>query len=129
MKDKCDFPAFTGYRLDDRMLHVEFKKVKKITADDVSQIFECYGKVGEGKKVFVMVSFNGFIPMSNDAMAEAKKQGKRNRNAATAYVVTNAAVRMGINFFMNFYRPKYPINISKTKSEAIAWLHAQKKVE
>lgn len=127
MKEKCDFPAFTAYRLDACVLHVELKKVKKLTAKDVTQIFECYDKVGGGKKVYVLVTFNGFIPMSNDAMAEAKKQSKKNRSAATAYVVANVALRMGINFFMNFYRPSFPISIFRTKTDALAWLDAQKK--
>lgn len=128
MKEKCDFPAFTAYRVDEDMLHIEFKKVKKLTAEDVSQVFECYGKVGNGKKVYSLVTFNGFIPMSDDAMAEAKKQNRKNSQAAAAYVVTNVALRLGINFFMNFYSPKYPINISKSKTEAIAWLNAQKRL-
>lgn len=127
MKEKCDFPAFTGYRLGPNLLHVDFKKVKKLTAEDVLQVFGCYDKVGDGKMVYVLVTFNGFIPMSNDAMAEAKKLSKEKSNAATAYVVGNVALRLGINFFMNFYRPAYPVSISRTKAEALAWLEAQKK--
>lgn len=127
MKEKCDFPAFTGHRLDDDMIHIEFKKIKKLTAEDVGQIFDCHEKVGSGKKVYVLVTFSGFIPMSNDAMEEAKKQNKRNTNAATAYVVGNVALRLGINFFMNFYKPKHPIHIAKTKSAGLNWLYAQKK--
>ncbi len=129
MKDKCDFPAFTGYRLGEGMLHVEFKKVKKLTAEDIRQVFECHEKVGNGNKVYVLVTFSGCIPMSNDAMAEAKKQNERSANtsAATSYVVGNVVLRLGINFFMNFYKPKHPINISRNKAEALAWLTAMKK--
>lgn len=127
MKEKCDFPAFTAHRLEEDMLYIELKKVKQLTATDVEQIYNCYEEIGNGKKVFVLVTFKGFVPMSDGAMKEAKKQSKKNAQAAVAYVVGNVALRLGINFFMNFYKPPFPIHISKTKAAAISWLNAQKK--
>lgn len=123
-----DFPAFTAYYLEDDILHIDLKKVKKLTGQDVEQIFSCYKGIGKGKKVYALVTFQGFIPMSDDAMVEAKKQSKKALQGAGAYVVNNFAIRMSIKFFMNFYKPKYPINICSTKSEAISWLKQQKKV-
>ena len=127
MKETYDFPAFTAYCLEDDILHIELKKVKKLTAKDVEDIFSCHEKIGSGNKVYVLVTFNGFIPLSDEAMAEAKKQGKRNLQAGTAYVVHNFALRMGINFFMNFYKPKYPMTIVPSKAAALSWLKLQKK--
>jgi len=127
MKEQCDFPAFTAYRLDEDMVHIALKKIKQLTALDVQQIYSCHDKMGNGKRVYVLATFEGFIPLSDDAMVEAKKEGKRSPQAATACVVNNYALRVAIKFFMNFYKPDYPIHISSTKKEAIAWLKQQKK--
>jgi hypothetical protein len=126
MKETCDFPAFTAHRLGDEVLHIEMKKVKKLFGKDVEQIYDCHLKIGKGKDIYLLVTFQGYIPMSDDAMAEAKKQGKSHKQAAAAYVVENSAIRMGIKFFINFYKPNYPIIISAKKSEAISWLLQQK---
>lgn len=127
MKDKCDFPAFTSYRLPDGIIHIDLKKVKKLGAQDIKDMFDCFEKGGSKTGAYVLVTFNGFIPLSEDAMAEAKIQGKKNLQAATAYVVGNSAIRVGVNFFMNFYKPGYPILITKTKEEGIVQLNDLKK--
>ena len=127
MRDSCDFSAFTAHCLEDNILHLDFKKIKNLTAKDVQEVFTCYEKIGSGSKIYALVTFNGFIPMSDDAMAEAKKQSKRNLQAATAFVVRNFALRMSINFFAKFYMQSYPITITATIPEGISWLKHQKK--
>ena len=127
MKNTCEFPAFTAYLLENYMVHIEFKKVKKLSAQDVQEVFNCHKKIGQGKKVFVLVTFSGFIPMSDEAMEQAKKNAAAELQAATAYVVNNVALRMSIKFFMNFYKPKHPITISGSKAEALVWLKQEKR--
>jgi len=126
LKETCDFKTFTAHSLGENILHIEFKKVARLEIEDIRQIFECHDKLGKGEKVYVLVSFNGFIPMNEKAMKEAKLLGKKNRQAAVAYVVKNAALRMGIKFFLNFYNPQYPIYISAIKDDALAWLQKEK---
>ena len=128
MKNSCEFDSFSAHCLDVDILHIDFKKVKKLRAQDVEDIYVCHRKLGNGNKIYVLVTFRGFVPMSDEAMAEAKKQGKDEVQAAVAYVIKNFASRMGLKFFMNFYKPKYPINVTATKSEALAWLKKQKRL-
>lgn len=127
IKDICEFSAFTAYCLEHNILHIELKKVKKLVSKDIEEIYSCHEKMGDKNDLRLLVTFQGFIPMSDDAMAEAKKQSKKSIQAATAYVVHNFALRMGIKFFMNFYKPKYPIYVSSSKADAIKWLKNQKK--
>lgn len=126
MHHQYDFPAFAAYRLDDNMVHIEMKKIKKLTGEDVEQIYDCHKKIGEGRKVYVLVTFSGYIPISDEAMTQAKKSSKQEIQAATAYVVNNFALRIGVKFFINFYKPKYPINICGNKAEGISWLKQEK---
>lgn len=125
--DECDFPAFKAYCLEDYILHIEFKKIKELNAKDVEQVYECHKKIGGSKDAYVLVTFSGYIPLSDEAMTYAKKKSKESPSAATAYVVKNFALRIGIKFFMNFYKPGNLINICTSKAEGISWLKSQKK--
>jgi hypothetical protein len=127
MKEQCDFPAFTAYCLEENILHTEMKNVKELSAKDVEQINDCYLKIGNGKKVYVLVTFQGFIPLSDKAMKAANENKVQNMRGATAYVVDNLAQRLGVRFFMSFYKHKFPIAIFGTKDKAITWLRQEKK--
>ena len=129
MKDSCDFPAFSGQRILDNIIHIEMKKVKELTSSDVETLYDCFEKCGGEKGVFVLVTFMGYIPMSDDAMAEAKKQENQKFVKATCFVIKSTALRVGIKFFMNFYKPKHKMNILATKEEGIAWLKKEKKLQ
>jgi hypothetical protein len=127
MKDLCDFPAFTAHRIPDNILHIALKKVKKLTAPDVSQIYDCYKEFNGDAGAFVLVTFAGYIPLSDEAMAEANKLQNQKYIRAMAYVIKSSALRIGAKFFMNFYKPKYPTDIFGTKAEAMAWLFREQK--
>src|ERR1035437_2433183 len=127
MKDQCDFPAFTAYRLEENILHTAMKNVKELSAKDVEQIQDCYLKIGDGNNVYVLVTFQGYIPLNDEAMEMANKNKAQNIHGATAYVVDNLAIRIGIRFFMNFHKHKYPVTIFGTRPEALSWLRQEKK--
>ncbi len=126
MKDTCEYPSFIGHRIQDNIVFIELKKIKKMTAQDVSEIFECFQKCGNEYGVYVLVTFKGYIPLSDEAMEEAQKEENRRIVKATAFVIKSTALRLGIKFFMNFYKPKQSINIFGTKEEAIIWLKKEK---
>jgi len=129
MKDTCDFNAFTGHRIHDNLIHIEFKKIKKLTSLDVSQVYECFEKFGSEHGVYVMATFKGYIPLSDEAMAEAKKKKNEKYVKATAFVIRTIAFRVGIKFFINFFKPKHKINILGTKVDAIAWLKKEREMQ
>lgn len=129
MKDHCEFPAFEGHRIQDNIIHIELKKIKKMTAEDVMQMYDCFEKCGGENGVYVLVSFKGYVPMSDEAMDEAKKQESQKFVKATAFVIKTAALRVGIKFFMNFYKPKRPMSIFGKKDEALVWLKKEKKMQ
>jgi len=127
MKEQCDFPAFTAYRLEENILHIEIKKIKELSAKDVEQINDCHYKIGNGNKVYVLVTFQGFVPMNDEVIETAAKNRAQKIHGATAYVVDDSALRIGVRFFKIFHKPKYPIAIFGNKSEAVFWLRQEKK--
>lgn len=127
MKEKCDFPAFVATELDANILHINMKKVKKLTSSDVSQIYDCYRKFKNQDGVLVLVTFDGYFPMSSDAMNEASRLQNQKIVRGMAYVIRSTALRVGAKFFMTFYKPTYPTDIFATKTKAVAWLKKQKR--
>ena len=127
MKEQFDFPAFTGYRIEDNIVHIAFKKINELKASDVAEVFECFEKCGAENGVYVMITFNGYIPLSDEAMGEAKGNKAQKNVRANAFIVKSFALRIGIKFFMNFYKPKHSIYICGEKPEALAWLKQERK--
>jgi len=122
MKDNSDFPAFTASVIEDKIIHINLKKVKELTVSDISQIYEYYRINGNGKPVFALITFNGFIPINNKAIKEAKKQYNQKLLYASAYVTKSVSIRLAATFFFEFFNPKHPMKFFKNKNEAISWL-------
>ena len=122
MKKQFDYAAFTAYVLEENILHIEMKKIKELSAKDIEQINDCFHEIGNGKKVYVLVTFLDFISISDEAIRFAIKNNIQKIIGAVVYVVDNLGIQIGVKFFINFHKRNYPINIFETKSEAILWL-------
>jgi hypothetical protein len=121
MRDFCEYSAFSAERIDDNILHVNLRKVKKLTSEDVALMYKCFKECSPGG-VYVIVTFSGYMPLSEEAMDEAKKPANQKHIKAMAYVIRSSALRIMAKFFMNFYRPNYKSGIFNTKSEALVWV-------
>lgn len=122
-----EYKAFNASKIEAGLIHIVFKKVKKLTRNDVKEIHDCYKQLASNKGLYVIISFSGFIPMSEEAMQEGKRLEQISKVNATAYVFKNAAMRLAFKFFHTFYRPKRKISVFKSKEEALKWLRKLKK--
>lgn len=129
MKKKYTSPSYTLTVIESCLLHLEFKKDKMLSAVDVNKLFTIYKKNLKRKKLFMMITFKGFLPLSDEAMARAVNKRIAKMHAASAFVIKRNFHRMGMDFFLNFYKPSYPIRIFSTNTAALAWLRKQKRLE
>ncbi|MEK6614906.1 MAG: hypothetical protein AABZ32_02170 [Bacteroidota bacterium] len=127
MKDQCDFPAFYVERIQENILHITIKKVKKLVSEDISQMYACYKEFSSKYGVYVILTFPKFLPICEDAMRAAKKKSNQKYVKAIAYVVSSAAVKAGANFFLKTFKPNYQSAIFNTKSEALSWVRKIKR--
>jgi hypothetical protein len=126
MKEQYEFPSFTAYPIEENILHIEMKSVDKLSAKDIEEMNDCFLRAGNGSKVFLLVTFRGFIQSSDKVIKAAIKKRDLNIHGAKAYVVDNLALRLGINFFKNFHKHSSPISVFSDKDKAISWLRKEK---
>jgi len=123
MKEKIDHKAFTAHLFEEGIVRMDIKAVENLTADDVQKMYDTYLKLGNGKKVRILATCNKYIPLSKEAMQYAKANSGK-YISATAMVISNNVNRIGIKFFMNFYKPKHPFGVFSNTNEATKWLHS-----
>ena len=122
MKDKFDFRSCTVSKLEDGILLVEIKKIKEMIVQDVIGLHTCVKELSDGKKVCLLTTFQEYIPMNDDVMAESMKKEYQDRILASALVITSPALRIAVKFFTTFHKPKQPRKIFDTKESAQKWL-------
>ena len=122
MKEKLDFPAFMISLIEDDIVRVDFKKIKEMTPEHIDQLYSAVEKLGGGKKVGMISTFQGYIPMNNEVMAHSRKKEFQDKVFASASVLKSAALRMAVNFFSSFHKPKHPRKIFSSNESALKWL-------
>lgn len=126
MKDKVDFPAFTISLVEDGIVQTDFKKIKEMTVGHVEQLYATMAKMGMGKKVCMLTTFQAYIPMSDDVMAHSMKKEFQEKILASAIVLKSTALRVAVKFFWTFHKPKQPRRIFESTEGALQWLRKVK---
>jgi|ERR1051326_5846473 hypothetical protein len=122
MKDKIDFPAFTISLMEDGIVQADFKKIKEMTVEHVDQLYGAVAKLGEGKKICMLSTFQAYIPMNDEVMEYSMRKEFQDRISASASVLRSTALRVAVNFFLTFHKPKQPRKIFDSKEKALLWL-------
>ncbi len=118
-------------KIADDIIVLENKDDVDIELADAVQINEAYEKLANGVPVYSILnsaqSFNNFSKDAQDYLARTAPFVQANLLAASAIVVTNLPNRLLAKFFVNFYKPAYPIKITANLQEAETWLKDVKK--
>ena len=118
-------------KIADDIIVLENKDDVDIELADAVQINEAYEKLANGDPVYSILnsaqSFNNFSKEAQDYLARTAPFVQANLLAASAIVVTNLPNRLLAKFFVNFYKPAYPIKITANLQEAETWLKDVKK--
>ena len=122
MKEKYDFRSCAISKIGDGILLVEIKKIKEMIVQDVVDLHTCVRELSDGKKVCLLTTFQAYIPMNDDVMAESMKKEYQDRILASAIVITSPALRIAVKFFTTFHKPKQPRKIFDSKESALKWL-------
>ena len=122
MKDKFDFRSCTISKIEDGILLVEIKKIKEMIVQDVTDLHTCVAKLSNGQKMCLLTTFQSYIPMNDEVMAESVKREYQDRILASAIVINSTALRVAVKFFTTFHKPKQPRKIFDSKEPALKWL-------
>jgi hypothetical protein len=130
MKNKLDFPFFTIEEIDDGIVHIHIKEMEELRVEDVAQIYDVIEKIGGGKKVGILSTFDGLISSYKKGVPRYASSARAQELVlATAYVTDSLAMRMMVRFFLNFHKHKIPRRIFPNREQAMDWLRQMRKNE
>jgi hypothetical protein len=96
-----------------------------ISAKEVSEIFDAEVILAKKKKHCILIDLRGFVKLSECAMKISASGKPVHYRKAAAFLVDSLAVRMQMQCYLNFARPKVPTQIFSDEDKALAWLRAQ----
>lgn len=118
---------FGIYLRDDGMLLVHLKEdYADISLTTMRLLIEAIGKIGNGKKMKVIIDIHSFNTISDEAKKYSATQESQIYTRANAIVIHSLATRLGANFFIRFNKPITPTRVFNTIDEAANWLHGIK---
>ncbi len=122
MKNKIEFPTLTVSLLEEGIVQADFKKIKEMTTEHVDQLYDAVAKLSDEKKVGFLVSYESYIPMNDEVMEYARQEKFQKYVLASASIIKSTALRVAVNFYWTFHKPKSPRKIFDSKESALTWL-------
>lgn len=127
MKYYKEFPAFRISLLEEGIVHIEMKDSKEMTLADIIQIYDEIEKIGNGEKMCVLTTFNGFVSSKNNEVIKYAASARAKKLViATAYVIRSLAMTLAVKFFMGFHKQVLPRRIFQDKKKALEWLRKER---
>lgn len=106
---------------DNRIVHLRLKQNVNVTLPLVEYVLDKIGRLTGGEKRPIVADISNLAFSEPDARRFASQAG-RQVVSAVAFVTDSPVSRIIATFFLKINRPAYPIQIFRTKPEAIAWL-------
>jgi hypothetical protein len=113
---------FTAILRSDGIVHFTMKEMEDYSLEIALEQNELLEKFGGGKKMPVMISMETYNPPNSESMKYGASEEGRRYMKTTAIVINSLALRLGANFYLNFFKPKVPTKIFNLENEAVKWL-------
>lgn len=108
----------------DGILYISLKEdYEDITLEQMKQLTETIGKIGNGNKQKIIIDIASFNTMSEEAKKYSASAEGQIYTKANAVVINSLAAKLGANFFIKFNRPSTPTRIFNSVDEAVKWLN------
>ena len=120
--EKVERPAFSASLRNDGIVHFTMEEIEDYSLEIVKDQNQVLQKLGNGKKMPVMVSFKSFNTPNDESMKYSVTEEGTRYTKANAIVVESLALRIGANFYLNFFRPKVITRVFNSEKDAAKWL-------
>jgi len=114
--------AFTIDQLDNGIIRVEKKREVELFPSDLDDNYSIYKEFLGGEKGLFLIIFQIDCLSDEDFRNKAADPHRSQIKKAEALVIKSLANRIESNFYVNFHKPPYPIEIFTNEQEAIKWL-------
>ena len=112
-------PVFFTKRWD---LHVHVKGVDEFSVKDIMDIAKTLYEIGKGPKFLIYAILENFLFVGKETRALAAKEITGKYIVAEAIVVNSTALKLLVNFYIAFNKPKRPTRMFDSEDKAVAWL-------
>lgn len=119
---KFDHTSFVASLRSDGIVYFEMKDIEDYTIEIVDAQTNALFEFGNGKKFPIMVTFTSYNSPNDKTMKYASEEKNIKYTKAAAVIVDSLALRLGTNFYMNFFKPKVSTKLFASTDEAIKWL-------
>ena len=124
--DKSELFAATVALREDGIFQIDMKMInQELSLKDVRELTEAVGIVGKGAQYPVLILVKEFNTISKEASEYSASEIGGRYTLANAVVIKSAAIRIGVNFFINMFKPERPTKMFNNEDKAIAWLRSQ----
>jgi len=108
----------------DGIILIRVRDFAEVDIEDSLETFEAVKKLGNGKKMPVLVytGEGGTVSDESRRFSASKEAGEP--TLAEAIVVKNLAHKLIVNFLIKFHRPGRPMKMFIKESAAIQWLNS-----
>lgn len=119
---EIDLRTATVKLRDDGIMQYNVKPVEEFGVNDLKEINEAVGKLGDGKKFPNLVCVNHFLNVDAEVRKYAATEESNRYTIADAFVINSTALKLIGNFYIRFDKPVRPTRIFNSDIEAIPWL-------
>ena len=118
---------FAFLSLEDDVLFVRMKPNIDIGVAELSELFELSNKLADFQKRFVIVDTRENFNSSHDIRAFYTDERLIKFRYADAFIVTSLPMRLLVNFYITFDKPKIPSKMFNSEADALNWVNSLKK--
>lgn len=121
-KSRIELPHCNVFMRDDAVLQVDLFPNTDVYLQQVREMVEAGSSITNGVPHPVIMFLGEFSTFNKDAREFSADPTKETMSTAIAYVTTNLANRLIVNFFLTINKPIKPYKMFRTEEAAIKWL-------
>jgi hypothetical protein len=119
---QIDLDFFKVILYSDGIIIVKITNREEIGVDQVKQVIDVVGQIGEQKKYPLMVVVNEFVLPTPEAREYLATPESNPYGTAAAYVIGSFAQKLVGNFYLSYNKPARPTRIFNSEEKALEWL-------
>ena len=126
MKNQIDTPSAI-LSLDEKVLFVKMKANINLGLTEMQELLRQAVELNQHKKYFAIIDTQSPYETSLEARNYYSESEYTDYRYADAFIVTSLPMRLLVNFYISFHKPKIPTKMFNNEKKAIEWINSLKK--
>lgn len=114
-------------KFDDDVLYVVIKENVDLGIKELEELLGFANNLTNFQKRYTIVDTRTIFNSSHDISNFYAKSDNNKYRYADAFIVNSLAMRLLVNFYIRFHKPKIPTRLFNDEQSAINWINSLKK--